>query len=322
MEKMNTTLACCAALVFLALPVDFNPVRDPAEVSKDPQERWETLSPGEKKELLKRYRRYQSMPEYERKRLKERHRKLRIMRESFTEEEKSETMNQAEVDGKIRKYLKRCEQEVRKKLKLSGGNPDEPRPARIQRLRKKLESANLGRERLGRFLKEMVRKGVVTSREAEKIKSLPGQEKKRRIFALQQKSHLKEMEGLLPAHEIEVLEEQEPWRFHRRTRMDRERWGAIQPWERLMELTPEQEKNVENLPSEWEREQTLGMYRTANLRKRLILLGADENKVEEILSKPLPMRQRWIMRRIKALKKKGPPCDPAIEKILESLSVR
>jgi hypothetical protein len=288
---------------------------------EDPQKKWDRLSREEKKDLIRKYELFKSLPESERKELRERHRKLNALRESLDDMDRgsfdgppSHDPREREWHSRIRKFLKERLESAKKHLNASGADNGRDRLERIRKFRKKLE--HLNHERMDGFLKKVVEEGIISIEEAEKLKAVPHHERKEKLFSLDQERLMQEMKGLLPPGEEDHLKRMEPWRFHRRMQAEQDQWGMVKPASRFGALTPEQEETLKNLPHGPERFRVMRQFIEENLRSRLQRLGVDRETLDKVFSMPPHERQRWIMKKIRSLKEKSGNLPPELRELL------
>jgi len=270
---------------------------------EDPHKKWERLSDQEKKELLNKYYYYKSLPDSQRSLLKERHKKLKAIQEGlddfdapFGQDPLRVREGRKEPYHRVKRFLKGRLNAVQKKIKASLPEAEDDRIFKIRKLRQELEDLN--QEQIDPFLNEMVERGIVQPEEVDSIKRCPHRERRERLFGLNKRRHLREMEGLLPPSEEDGLKRMEPWRFH----MDQ--WGLRRPGARLGALTQEQEKLLQNVPVQGMR-QIKKQFVEENVRSRLEQLGVDPGELDPIFALPRHERERSIMRKLRALKAQG-----------------
>lgn len=284
-------------------------VSQASETDEDPQKRWERLSDREKKEVLQKYDYYKSLPEPERRLLKERHEKLKTIREGlddfdapFRYDPPPAGDDTGEPYHRVKRFLRDRLDAVKKRIKASSHEGERDRAAEVRRLRRELEGLN--RKQVDPFLEKMVERGIVEPEEVDSIRKAPPRECRERLFSVNKRRHLREMEGLLPPSEEDRLKRMEPWRFHRRMRSDMDQWGLRRPGARLGALTHEQEESLQGLrgPERW---QVRKRIVEENVRSRLEQCGVEPNELDRIFAMPRHERERAIMGKLRALKAEG-----------------
>jgi hypothetical protein len=316
-----------AVLLFLtALPTRAAIEADPASgrqalSDEDPLKKWERLSREEKRELMRKYEFFKSLPESEREVLRQRHRKLKSLRESLNDQDQGPFSGPSGHEtrdggwhGQIKKFLKERIESMKKEIKSMPENGGRDRLERARKFRKRLE--HLNGERMGRFLEKMVKEGIVTVEEAEELKAVPHRERKEKLFSLDKERLMRDMKGLLPPDEEDRLNRMEPWRFHRRMQAEQDQWGMVEPASRFGALTPEQEQALQDLPPGPERFQMMRQFIEKNLRSRLQGMGVDRETLDEVFAMPPRERQRWIMKKIRSLKEKNGQFPPELREFL------
>lgn len=284
---------------------------------KDARKRWESLPEERQSYLREKYDYFKSLPESEKRRLKERHKKLEIIRENILSTEEAESGTQPEVskeelDGKVRKFFKRRERELKKRFPV---RPGRKRSEGIRYLRESVEAVAF--ERMPDFLRQVEEEGLITREEAEKIELLPPPERMTSIFEIGRDRFLREMEGLLSEEDLETLRNLDPWEFNMVLHLERDRRGMIGPAGHTLELTPEQIQALHAMPEGPERDRLKDEFLRNNLSEWLKKLGEDPKSIERTLSMRPRERQRHVMRKLRSLDHRGQKLGPEHRKRLD-----
>ncbi|MBU0755405.1 MAG: hypothetical protein KJ645_09710 [Planctomycetes bacterium] len=309
-----------AAIKPPALGIEADQQQEPEE---NPQEKWDRLSENEKKEVLEKYAFFKSLPESERHLLKERHKKLQAIREGLDdfdmltpEDRYPRDHGKESTYERIKRFLKKRLDKVKMQLKFTFKGEAHDRLEEIRRMREELE--NLNQQQMDPFLEKMVEEGVIEPGEVEPIKACPRHERRERLFSLDQRRRMRELEGFIPSHEEERLREMEPWRFHQRMHTDREPWSLYKPVVRLGALTREQKDAVHRLPYGPDRKKVIEGFVESNLRERLEKMGVKPELLDKAFEMSQEERQEWIFNKLNTLKEKGIRLPPDIDEALES----
>ena len=328
--RCAAVLAACAFLL-CCLPLSAQAVqeqphaRGKGTVEEGAKKRWEALPEAERKRLLERYRSYRSLPEAERRRLRERFRALESLRRSLELPERPRDPRdleawKREVDRKVRRFLDRRVEEVDARIhgKAPRGKPpshgDKDRRTRLRALRARLEQLN--RKQLSAFLDRLVKEGVLTSMEAEKIGRLGPAALRRKIFELGKRYALRDLEGLLPKGELRRLESMDPFCFHRWRRVGKIPVDLLHAAKRLSSLTPEQRAALEKFPEGPDRQRAREAFTRKNLLDRLERLGLKRTEIKKMLSLPLDQRRRWILDHVRAWQRRQGELSPEARRLL------
>lgn len=275
--------------------------QDPDQ-KQDFQQRWNKLSPEEKKELLNKYKKYKDMPEAEKKVLKNRHKKLKEIRDSIQTKVKvnDPRARKAALDRKVKEHLKGKARELWKHFDFKG---TENSNRMVQKIRKRIQELN--HKNIDSFLKDLVKQGELSLEEGNKILKLSPHKKRQKVFYLLKKHLLKTMEGLLSDEEMKELKNLDPFKFHNRMRGKKKQWGMLPPARGLTELTEDQEKRLKKMKDAQEKQKTREGFFKANLKARLVKAGVDPEKVDKILKMSHRDRQAAIMNLLRKFKKEG-----------------
>ncbi|MFH1999437.1 MAG: DUF3106 domain-containing protein [Planctomycetota bacterium] len=319
--------AAALCLIFLlqavALTQDAGTASTDSEPSiKERKEQWEHLSDTKKKEIRKNFKYFKSLSIEERQRLRERHKKLKMIRENLDESETGNPeaisrpdKNSEDIYGRVKNFLKECEDELWQKLKpASDAEGDDP-CRKVQRLRRHLEEMNL--DRMRDYLERLVNRGVISMEEAEKIKDLPRDKKRDQLFRLGKDMILQEMEGWLPPAEERRWRGMDPMHFHGKLHRERERGRLFMPLEGLGRLTPEQEKTVQGMPQSPARRDQVRRFMEENIRARLEKAGVAADLIDRMMSLPPHERMQQVMKKIRSLKDEGKNLPSEMQDLLD-----
>jgi len=286
-----------------------------------PDQRWARLTDEQKQALLKKYEYFKNLPDSEKARLRERHKHLQRLRESLRdeeaegEEEGGAANGRKRPDWRVRQFLNRRLDAVRDRLKGGPFETGEDRTDQVRSLKRSLESKL--RERLGRFLDDLVKEGLLSPEEADSLRQGAPRDRMERLFSLGRERRIRDLKEVLPPGEEDRLRGMDPWRFHHWMRGDEEGRRGFLPGERLGALTPEQEETLRSIASPEERERRKRGLIESNLRERLVRRGVDSAEVDRLFRLEPWERRLWILKKLKTFRDEGKPLPPEVLELLD-----
>ncbi len=315
-----------AQLLVLALLLIFAAVGfaqdDP---SPDRKKGWDSLSAESQKRLKRKFEAFKNLPPEEQERFRRRHEEFLRLERKVMEDLKDELTGlsarerKSMIEKRVRAELRSLERAVKKKKIFEREPPRDSERHRSRVLRRELEKKN--KDLASRILRKLRTGGVITEEEHRRIEALSHEEKVAAVLNLRKKQVLRAVEEGLPPEEFHRFERM-PWRPFR-DEVDRQRREKGLPgnFAKICELTPEQRKMLKEIGDRSEREKKKRLFFDENFRHHFRAMGISDEKIDEILSLPIPRRLESIMKvlrqippdrilpHLRGLLRKPPPPD-------------